>query len=368
MVTSARHLPHGGILYEIESAESARWFEIPANRSKFLTKFGNDVTIKDRTYNIIVENVPVAYNPESPNINADIEKKGGLKQGAIVKAKWIKPIARRIPNQRTAHAIISLKSKESANQILRFGLSIEGKKVYGRKLLTEPTRCLKCHSFDGSHVAAECPQEHDVCGTCGAQHHTSTCKVDDPAFYHCINCNSQSHATWSRDCPTFAAKYENYKKRSDDSKYRFFPMDDPLTWETTLDDSMQSNEQLSSEVRPQPSNTDHGQPPRQERGQRYNQGRRNDAKTQQRNNNPNHIPIGTQSRIPIDWLMKNLPPSNKDATVPNDNTTATTPTPTASPNASMNEPQSTPLWFPSPSRSPTQEQTPAGSAPVSGWD
>ncbi|KAJ8584197.1 hypothetical protein M405DRAFT_698144, partial [Rhizopogon salebrosus TDB-379] len=186
--------------------------------------------IKDRSYNILVENAPITYTPSLHYANEDIEKKGGLKQGSITKAKWIKPIARCNQDQQTAHAILTLKSKECANQILRFGIPIEGKKVYGRKLLPEPTRCLKCHTFDGSHAAAECPQEHDTCGTCAAQHRTSACKVDDQDLYHCINCDSRRHAAWSRACPTFIEKWNNYKKRSEDSKYRFFPTDDPLTW------------------------------------------------------------------------------------------------------------------------------------------
>jgi transcriptional regulator of met regulon len=180
---SARRLPHGGILYELDSTESAKWFETPANRGTFLANFGNNVTIKDRSYNILVENAPITYTPSSRYANEDIEKKGGLKQGSITKAKWIKPIARCNQDQRTAHAILTLKSKECANQILRFGISIEGKKVYGRKLLPEPTRCLKCHTFDGSHAAAKCPQEHDTCGTCAAQHRTSACKVHQQNAY-----------------------------------------------------------------------------------------------------------------------------------------------------------------------------------------
>ncbi|KAG1794545.1 uncharacterized protein HD556DRAFT_1188813, partial [Suillus plorans] len=227
---SARRLPHGGILYELDSAESAQWLNTPAHRGKFAVNFGPNATVKDRSFNILVENVPLSYNPSSIHSNTEVEAKGGLKQGSITKARWIKPINRRKADQRTAHVIITLRTKESANQILRFGISIEGKKVYGRKLLPEPMRCLKCQSYDVSHVAAECTQEHDTCGTCGAKHRTATCKVDDPNYYQCANCDCQGHASWSRECPTFVNKWENFKSRSEDAKYRYFPTDDPLTW------------------------------------------------------------------------------------------------------------------------------------------
>ncbi|KAG1886670.1 hypothetical protein F4604DRAFT_1518753, partial [Suillus subluteus] len=117
------------------------------------------------------------------------------------------------------------------NQAIRFGLTVEGKKVYARKLLPEPTRCLKCHVFDGGHIAAECNQVDDACGTCGAQHRTSACKVEDPGLYHCINCDTKGHASWSRDCPVFIRKWEVHKARNGDANYRYFPTEDPNTWE-----------------------------------------------------------------------------------------------------------------------------------------
>ncbi|KAG1794808.1 uncharacterized protein HD556DRAFT_1236238, partial [Suillus plorans] len=60
---SARRLPHGGILYELDSAESAQWLNTPTHRGKFAVNFGPNATIKDRSFNILVENVPLSYNP-----------------------------------------------------------------------------------------------------------------------------------------------------------------------------------------------------------------------------------------------------------------------------------------------------------------
>ncbi|KAG2055667.1 hypothetical protein BDR06DRAFT_824445, partial [Suillus hirtellus] len=227
---SARRLPHGGILYELNSKDSASWFDTPANRSSFLEYFASNVTIKERSFHVLMENVPISFTPDNPSAIDDIEKKAGFKARSIIKAKFIKPAHRRHPNQHTAHVVITFNLKTSANQAIKFGLAIAGKKVYGRKLLQEPTRCLKCHSFDGSHIAAECPQEHDACRTCGKNHRTSNCSVEDPAEYQCANCKTKGHASWSRECPVFIQKWENYKKRNEEAKYTFFPTDDPLTW------------------------------------------------------------------------------------------------------------------------------------------
>ncbi|KAG1759513.1 hypothetical protein EDD22DRAFT_759317, partial [Suillus occidentalis] len=225
-----RKLTHGGILYELNNQESVAWLNIPGNRSSFLEHFRVEVIIKDRSYQLIVENVPISFNLTSPMAIAEIETKGGLQQKSVIKARYIKPVARRTSNQRTTHIALSLNSKTSANQIICHGITIEGKKVYGRKLLLEPTQCLKCHTFDGSHLASECQQEHDTCGTCGEQHCTAECKVDEPATFHCVNCKVHGHAAWSCECPTFMAKWEAHKKRNDEAQYIYFPTEDPMTW------------------------------------------------------------------------------------------------------------------------------------------
>ncbi|KAG2089124.1 uncharacterized protein F5147DRAFT_556739, partial [Suillus discolor] len=227
---SARKLPHGGILYELNAPGSAKWISIPANRSNFLNHFGTDIVIKDRAFHLLLENVPISFDPNSQIILVEVEQKGGLSQDDIVKARYIKPITRRNPRQRTGHIALTLKSKRSANQIIRFGISIEGKKVYGRKLLPEPSRCLKCQAFDSGHIAANCPQEHDTCGTCRADHRTASCAVDIQDLYHCANCETDGHASWSRDCPVFIAKWQRCRSKNEEARYKYFPMEDPLMW------------------------------------------------------------------------------------------------------------------------------------------
>ncbi|KAG1767210.1 hypothetical protein EDD22DRAFT_773389 [Suillus occidentalis] len=91
---SAWCLPHGGILYELNSTKSVLWFNTPAHRGNFVTNFGSNATVKDQTFNILVENIPISYNLSSIHTNTEIETKGGLMQGSITKARWIKPITR----------------------------------------------------------------------------------------------------------------------------------------------------------------------------------------------------------------------------------------------------------------------------------
>jgi hypothetical protein len=163
--------------------------QCPSKPVLLLEHFGVEIIIKDRTYHILIENVPMMFLPSNMAEIADIEKKAGLTPHTISKARYIKPAARRAPGQRTAHTIFTFNSKEGANQAIKFRLVVAGKKVYRRKLIPEPSRCLKCHVFDGAHIAAECPQENETCGTCGEQHRTSECSIQDPNLFYCKNCD-----------------------------------------------------------------------------------------------------------------------------------------------------------------------------------
>ncbi|KAG2347094.1 hypothetical protein BDR05DRAFT_877440 [Suillus weaverae] len=217
MFLSVRRLPHGGVLYELDSVESTNWFNIPAHRSKFLEHFGTEIVIKDRSFHVLVENVPISFVLDNQAALAEVKKKAGLKPRSIYRGRYIKPIARHNPGQPTAHIILTFGTKEGANHAIKHGLSIKGKKVYGRKLIQEPARCLKCHAFDGAHIAAECPQEHNTCGTCSNQHRTAACTITDQNHFRCKNCEVDSHAAWSCECPTFISKWESHKNRNKDA-------------------------------------------------------------------------------------------------------------------------------------------------------
>ncbi|KAH7919724.1 hypothetical protein BV22DRAFT_991388, partial [Leucogyrophana mollusca] len=228
---SVRKLKHGAALYELESVATAKWLNQPANRRGFLEHFGADSIIRDRTFQVIVEYVPTTFDPDSGATIAEVEKNSGLEAGSISKARYVKPLNRRRPGQRTAHAILTFKSREDANHAIEQGLSIEGRKVYARKLLPEPTRCLKCQSLAGDHVAADCPQEQDTCGTCGAEHRTASCGITDVDLYYCANCKDHcGHASWSRECPVFIERFRRHQARSEDVQYRYYPTNDPKTW------------------------------------------------------------------------------------------------------------------------------------------
>ncbi|KAG1828668.1 hypothetical protein EV424DRAFT_1536412 [Suillus variegatus] len=234
LFTSARKLRHGGVIFEVDSTDTKAWLSCQSTSQDFSENFGGETMIKNRTFQIIAEYVPTTFNPDSSTSLAETEKNSKLQPGSLIKAKWIKPLARRNPNQRSAFCTLSCKDRESANHAIRLGLTIEGCKIAVHKLLPEPTRCLKCQQLTSDHMAATCSQETDTCGTCGLDHRTSECDFGtaDPQHHYCINCGLQGHASWSRDCPCFIERSNKMHGKSEEARYKFFPTeDDPESWE-----------------------------------------------------------------------------------------------------------------------------------------
>lgn len=153
----------------------------------------------------------------------------------MVEVSWIKPIARRAEGQGSAHLIVKLRTAKTANAALRHGLVIAGKKVFARKLLREPRRCLRCQGIGVGHLAADCKQAQEVCGSCAQNHPTATCTVNE-SEYRCANCKVTGHAAWDRMCPAFIEATKRRQRANDSNSYRFYPIvDDPASWELVRD-------------------------------------------------------------------------------------------------------------------------------------
>lgn len=232
-IVAATVLRNGGVVLEFGTQEGADWVRETRDRSAaFASKMGTAAAVKARQYKVVAEFTPVRFNPEDAAALAAIEERGQLPAGAIVQARWIKPIAKRQQGQQVAHAMITLSSSEGANRAISNGLIIAGKKVSVRRCLLEPLRCAKCHRFEPVHLARDCTQTEERCGTCGEDSHpTRDCQVTDEERFRCINCKRFGHATWSRQCPTFLAQVQKMQKRQPDHCFRFFPTEDPNTWE-----------------------------------------------------------------------------------------------------------------------------------------
>lgn len=146
----------------------------------------------------------------------------------ITTAKWAKAIDKRSPNQRTAHLLLMFDSADSANRAITNGLFICSRRCRIERLKREPTRCLKCQKWN--HYAKDCTEEKDTCGNCAGPHRSNNCLTEEKA---CISCNSKDHASWSRTCPTFLRKLDEFNIRNPDNSLQYFPTADSWTWTAT---------------------------------------------------------------------------------------------------------------------------------------
>ncbi|KAF8583134.1 hypothetical protein K439DRAFT_1507237 [Ramaria rubella] len=216
---SANKLWNGGIVYELDLPGAAQLIREDEDICRtFLEKFSANVTVRPRLHPVIIERVPLSFNPDNHT--------------HLPKARWIKPVNRREPNQRAAHIIAFVTNPRTANRMMRDGVRIAQTMLRCHKLLKEPMRCLKCHKIEAGHLASNCPEQDETCGMCGGSHRTKECGVMDRMGRYCANCRQCGHAAWDRGCPAFAEKFERFTNRIPENQYRYYPVKgDNSSWE-----------------------------------------------------------------------------------------------------------------------------------------
>lgn len=236
-----------GVIFEMNSWEAAGWLRDKRVMAAFLAKMGSTVDFKGQTYEVVVDWVPVSFAVEDPLAWKSVERSNDLRESAIQEVNWIKPTHLRTDGQRTAIAIFRLATREDANQVIEHGLYVEGKKVWGRKQVQEPKRCLKCQCF-GEHRAAKCASIHDVCGRCGRQHRTSSCDENAKDKWECSNCKAmgnsthKGHGAADRRCPIFLSRVSRMNNTRQENRYKYFCTTDPATWETFERNTAEQND------------------------------------------------------------------------------------------------------------------------------
>ncbi|KAF7362490.1 RNA-directed DNA polymerase from transposon X-element [Mycena venus] len=244
----ARKVRSGAVVLHLNTPAAAEWIRAPKRIAAFLTGMGGTSIYRPRNFSCVVEFVPVSFDPGLSRAFEAVEDANGLDRGAISQAHYIKPLERRHPGQRSAHAIFGFASAAAANHAIRHRLFVDGKRVPVRKLLSEPIRCLKCQIVGANHTAGTCPSVHDTCARCGEMHRTNMCKVRDEERA-CSNCRAarrsfHGHGAADRSCPVFVDKVQFALERNPDAKYRFFPTDDPESWEQ-MGDVVHTNQEAT---------------------------------------------------------------------------------------------------------------------------
>jgi len=229
-IRSTERLPNKGILIEMLTDEGAKWIKSDDNMCEIFAAMGEQGRggkWRKRTHNIIAYYVPIAFDPENEDHLEEIMDNNKIPHEDLAKVRYAKPIERRSPNQRYAHLILSIHNPDTANRLINQGMFIFGKTVEIRKCKKEPIRCLKCHGYN--HMAKECVNNYDTCGTCSSKtHKTRECTNKPPE--QCIPCGGADHPSWSRQCPTFLRKCEDFDRAHPENSIPYFPSSEEWTW------------------------------------------------------------------------------------------------------------------------------------------
>ena len=226
----ARRAQSGAVIYTLDSPASANYLRKADVMKSFTEHFGGTAEMRARAHQVVVEHVPVSFDPTTQEALKRAEGASGLPLASIYEARWIKPTHLRSQGQKVAFLIMGFANREAANRALDFGVVIEGKHCRTRKLLPEPKRCAKCQAY--GHFARECKSPGDVCARCAGDHRTAdtACKAGGEQPLRCANCKKEGHGAADRECEVYQARLKASRARDTDSRYRLFPTDDPKTW------------------------------------------------------------------------------------------------------------------------------------------
>jgi hypothetical protein len=168
-------LRNGGIITELDSEETVTQLRHPTARKAFLQALNFSVTLKDQTYTLVAQYVPVNLLIERPGLLRLIEGKNHLEDDLLASMRWIKPPHKRSPTQTMAFATIQVNDANTANKLIKDGLYIDHHLIHIKKDLKEPIQCVKCQRH--GHIARNCNISRDICGTCTDNHRTTDCNA-----------------------------------------------------------------------------------------------------------------------------------------------------------------------------------------------
>jgi hypothetical protein len=175
--------------------------------------------------------------------------------------KWVKDPSKRTPTQTTAHLLVSLANPTSANRLITEGVKVCNQRVSAFKDKKEPFTCSTCRNH--GHTAREkerCPMQKDLkegeppkyrCSYCPGNHESKTCTERDKTF--CCNCNTHTHNSFDRRCPTFLKRCEEYNARCPENVLPYFPTDEPYTWSFLPINTPRNNTLTTPMPRPPPT-------------------------------------------------------------------------------------------------------------------
>jgi hypothetical protein len=218
----------GNTLIEVDSDIAAKWYANLNNRINLCGMIGEDVTFRARAFNVLAFNVPLTIDISDIKHVEEINEVNDLEDYSVTAIRWAKPTNRRSPQQKSAHLVLTFANPDAANRAISNGITICHKKCHVERIKREPIRCLKCQGWN--HMARDCSETSSKCSNCAGEHNTADCP--QPRTKRCLSCKTADHASWSRECPVFLRKVDEFNERNPENLLPFFPTADPWTWST----------------------------------------------------------------------------------------------------------------------------------------
>lgn len=262
----ARKLSGGDVVLDLNNNNSARWLKQTEVLKCFNEHFSGTSKVMARTFPLILQFVPIFADITTEDELRQIEAINELPPNSLQEGRWLKNPTKRKPNQTYAHAQVGSTDIDTANKIIREGITIHGKHVNAKKPDMEIPRCTKCQQRTW-HKAQDCKAETDICARCAEEHRTETCTVSNTTAFRCAVCKRTGHGAASNECPDYQEKLNKVKSRANNHRYIFYPAEHPWTWVTNDEPPIYvtANELHNKQNRWAGMVTNHNYPPRHQR-------------------------------------------------------------------------------------------------------
>lgn len=216
---------NGGTVIQMLNEDAAKYIKQQVVKEGFINALDPSAIMKDRSYPVIIQFVPLTFNPSDQNQIQQLEQENGWESDSVTMARWVKPPEKRTSTQRVAHLLISFKDPKIANLGIRDGITLNHNKLQLKKNKREPVRCAKCQHY--GHIAKECLARQDTCANCAEEHRTSECRNKDTT--HCVSCQTSDHASWDRNCPELERRCIDLEHRDPSTTMPYYPTDEIWT-------------------------------------------------------------------------------------------------------------------------------------------
>ena len=152
------------------------WLKQKKILKAFKSCFLGVVLVKGRTYQVVVQFLPVRLKNCLEDLCTELEEENELPKDSIASMKWLRNPDNWGVNQSKAHAILTLNSRCTANDIIMSRVLVNGSQHEARKLEEDPKYCFKCQLIGAGHTAANCKAE-EACSNCAQKHLTGECRA-----------------------------------------------------------------------------------------------------------------------------------------------------------------------------------------------